>query len=52
MTMQNAEPEPGSSPMNAGESMSDKVTALRITMLAVSMQLMFRAMLLLRRWNY
>lgn len=44
----------GSSVSSTGspESMRDKAATFSITMLAVGTQLMFRAMLLLRSWNY
>jgi hypothetical protein len=38
--------------MDACESIYDRAAALRITLLAVWIQLLFHAMLLLRRWNY
>ena len=36
----------------ASHSMVDKAAALRITLIMVVVQLLFRLMLLLRRWNY
>ena len=36
----------------ASHSIADKAAALRITLIMVGVQLLFRLMLLLRRWNY
>jgi hypothetical protein len=42
----------GASTREACESMVDKASALRIMLLTIGIQLLFRAMMLLRRWNY
>lgn len=52
MTTQSGEPEPGASVVNSLESIREQALTLRLTVLTVGMQLMLRAMLLLRRWNY
>lgn len=52
MTTQSGEPEHGASVVNALESIREQALTLRLTVLTVGMQLMLRAMLLLRRWNY
>lgn len=37
---------------NTADSMRDKADAVRDTLFVLAIQLIFRAMLLLRRWNY
>jgi len=52
MTTQNGRSESSACTMEPSESIREKAATLRIIMLTVGMQLMLRAMLLLRRWNY
>ena len=52
MTTQNNWSESSACAIEAPDSIHEKAATLRLLMLTVGMQLMLRAMLLLRRWNY
>lgn len=52
MTTENRLSESNDCAIEASDSIRQKAATLRLLMLTVGMQLMLRAMLLLRRWNY
>ena len=52
MGTRDQQPQESAFRLEAPASMRDRAAALRVTTLAIAMQLVIRAMLFLRAWNY